>query len=165
MGDVVQAEIVQPAPRPLARVTEVLTAPYTGTRLRNAIVREIDQRMESGDYAFTLSTIARRNGMVPTDFVGLLHKAFNSPTHELHDFAVEMQKRWALCEEHLYGEMLSTGAAKGKWEAFATGLERTRPDDWRRPSQKEPANQTLNIGVVEKLALLAGGRDQLTTGD
>lgn len=167
MAEVVRGQVIEPGPLPRAnRVKDQLLAPYTGSRVRNAIIKELDERMEKGDYAFTLSTIARKNGLPANGFISLLHDAFESPNHELHDFACEVQKRWAMCEEHLYGEMLNTGGAKGKWEAFATGLERTRPDDWRRPSQKETANQTLKIGTVETLALIAQQRGgELTTGD
>lgn len=166
MPEVLEGRVLEPGPPPRAsRVKDILLVPNKGTRIRNSILKELDERMAKGDYAFTLSTIARKNGLPANAFISLLHDAFDSDRHELHDFACEVQKRWAACEEHLYGKMLETGADKGKWEAFATGLERTRPDDWRRPSQKETPNQTLNIGTVEKLALIAASAGELTTGD
>lgn len=165
MADVVVGEVVEASPTS-DRVADRLDEPYKGSRIRNAILAEIDERMDKGDYAFTLSTIARRYGFPPNPFISLLHNAFDSPSHRLHEFACQMQKRWAACEEYLYGKMLETGAAKGKWESFATGLERTRPDDWRKPSQAEPKTPVLNIGHVEMMSLVAERRGgELTTGD
>lgn len=168
MTEVVQGQVIEPGPPPRAsRVRDQLLAPYTGSRVRNFILKELDERMGKGDYAFTLSTIARKNGLPANAFISLLHDAFDSPNHDLHDFACEIQKRWAVCEEHLYGKMLDTAEAKSKWEGWATALERTRREDWVKPSEKamSPPSQTLNIGTVEKLALIAASAGELTTGD
>lgn len=163
MNEVVQAEIVESAPPPASAKLERTVSALKPAR-QKAILADIDSRMEQGLYNFTLSTIARRNGISPNTFIGVMHQAFDSPSHKLHRFAVEVQRRWAECEEELMGKMLSVAEAKGKWEGLATALERTRPDDWRRPSQSS-ATQVLQIGVVEKLALLQQGQGQLTTGD
>lgn len=163
MSEVVTGEIVETRPSPpdakLARTVNALKPAKC-----KAILAEIDERMERGEYNFTLSTIARRNGISPATFTEAIHRAFEYPDHKLHRFAKDIQARWAECEEFLYGKMLSTAEAKGKWEGLATALERTRPDDWKRPSQSS-ATQVLQIGVVEKLALLQQGQGELQTGD
>jgi hypothetical protein len=169
MSEVVVGEVVEASPTPSRsskRVVEKLSEPYKGSRIRTQILSEIDERMAKGDYAFTLSTIARRNGFVPQAFISVLHDAFDNEDHELFDFASQMHERWARCEEFMYGKLLETASDKGKWEGWATGLERTRPDDWRRPSQAERKQPAINIGVVETLELVAQRRGgELTTGD
>jgi hypothetical protein len=165
MGEVLEGEVVTTGPS-RASTTTKLSAPYTGKKLQNQILREMDERMARADYAFTLSTVARRHGIPAAHFISLLHDAFESPNHDLHEFASEVHKRWAACEEYLYGKMLATGEAKGRWESFATGLERTRPDDWKKPSQAAALSQGgVNIGVAEKVALIIGSAGELTTGD
>jgi hypothetical protein len=161
MSQVVEGEVVETAPSPSR---SKLTARYTGIKIQKRIIEEMDARMKEEDYAFTLSTLARKNGIAPVAFVSALHDGLESPDHALHDFAVEVQRRWAECEEKIFGKMLATAEAKGKWEGLATALERTRRDEWVKPSERAREPASVNVAFVDKMQLIQG-RNELTTGD
>ena len=159
--EVLEGEIVQASDSPSDDLV----------RQRAAITPEVQAKIRErladteNNPQWSFSTLARRARVHAPTFIAALHAAAKSPSHELHEFALDVFEAWAIREELLMGKVFEAADAKDKWEGFMTMLERQYSDEWRRPSQSAATN-VVQIGVVEKMAMLQNqGSGELTTGD
>lgn len=160
MQEVLEGEIVpaSDSPSDLSTNRDDIT-PEVQEKIRERLA----QTEEDPHWSF--STLARRARIHAPTFIAALHAAVRSPSHPLHEFALDVYEAWAIREEMLMGKVFEAADAKQRWEGFMTMLERQYSDEWRRPSQSAPT-QVTNIGVVKKLAMLQQNQGgELTTGD
>lgn len=154
MAEVVEAELVK--------------SPYASERSQitparqKAMIAELKERHKKGDFNWTFSSLARRYRISPPNFIAAIHDAAKTKRHRFHSFAMDIFELWGEREEYLLGKSLELGVEKGRWEAFMTALERTMPEEYTKQSKSQPVVQ---IGVVEKLAMLTAGGKELSTGD
>lgn len=134
---------------------------------QDKILALIDDKMAMPDdidkVSWTLTSVARSVGVAPKTFIAKMHEALDDTKHRYRPLALKVWEKWAIREDILHRMAIESGLDRKDWKAFVTVLERTQ-DEWR-PVRDNGSGGTINIGVVEKMAMLQQQQGALPQGD
>lgn len=160
MAEVLEGEIVPSAPSNTLENRSPITP-----KKQELILGIVNDADPSKGQLFTLTSLARKAKIPHKAFIAALHRALEDPRDKLHGFALDVFEMFGAQQDHLVRDAYEAAKKSGRWEAFMTLLERIHREDFVKPSERAaPAGPAVNIGVVEKMAVLGGNRE-LTTGD
>lgn len=128
---------------------------YTKDRRRYLI-----DALEDGSF---IPTAARHANIPPKVLHSWIDHGQRFPNGPLGRFSREVNKILAKRDDERRKAVWKLAHEKKDWQGIARLGEQDSPDTWRRPSEKSSSSVTVNI--IDKLAVLHGDKDTLTTGD
>lgn len=164
MSDVVVAELVEDAPdSQLATTTKALTP-----KKRRDILDRLDAKMAAEDdidrYNWTLTSLARSARISPKTFIAVLHGAAESPSHRLHNFAMDVFERWGKREEWLIAKGLRAADHKNDFAGFVTMLERSH-EGWEQSKHRKETKGPTIVNYGQMMIAAQNSRGSLRPGD